>query len=72
MKNLLDHEQWNYIFDSVSYRIDDFTDAIDQIRNGTGHYGELDLKNKDYIIEMLQEKIQQHEDILTIIGPFSH
>lgn len=65
----LDHEQWNYIFDAVSYRIDDFTDAIEQIQNGTGHYAEIELNNRDYIVQMLQEKIAQHEEILSIIGP---
>ncbi len=63
----LDHEQWNYIFDAVSYRIDDFVDAIERIQS-TGMMGETILDQPDYIVQMLQKKIEQHEEILSIIG----
>ena len=64
----LDHEQWNYIFDALSYRIDDFVDAIEEIRK-TGKMGDTELSEPEYIVQLLQEKIQQHEQILCIIQP---
>ena len=64
----LDHEQWNYIFDALSYRIDDFVDAIEEIKE-SGKMGETKLPEPEYIIQLLQEKIQQHEQILCIIQP---
>ena len=64
----LDHEQWNYIFDAVSYRIDDFVDAIEEIKK-TGKMGDTELPEPEYIVQLLQKKIVQHEEILSIIEP---
>ena len=64
----LDHEQWNYIFDALSYRIDDFVDAIEEIGK-TGKMGDTVLPEPEYIVQLLQKKIQQHKEILDIIEP---
>ena len=67
--NQLDCDDFNAMFDAIVYRMGDFKEVQEDILNGHDHYSEIPESQREYIVQMLQEKHDHHDKILAIIGP---